>query len=211
MFTSDPDEAWKNFYLEYGPAMFAWQLLESELATLFAIVCKIQPAVAIQIFYSATSFNARTDIFSAALTASKADQTAIEFAHLLIKKSKQYSEFRNKFAHDQPLLYQHGLGPGLGANFEIILVHGKGQFQSDAVKKRYRDLATTVPQIKKAGAAFRDLANIIRDFWGDLTMQQPPSLDKLRARLLVLPTLRLPTAPIPPIARPKRPRSPSAG
>jgi hypothetical protein len=42
MSSSDPDEAWKLFYLEYGPAMFAWQLLESELATLFAIVWKIQ-------------------------------------------------------------------------------------------------------------------------------------------------------------------------
>jgi hypothetical protein len=84
----DPDEAWKDFYLEYGPAMFAWQLLESELATLFAIVCKIQPAMAIQIFYSATSFNARTDMFSAALGASKADDDAITFARALIKKIK---------------------------------------------------------------------------------------------------------------------------
>jgi hypothetical protein len=206
----DPDEAWKDFYLEYGPAMFAWQLLESELATLFAIVCKIQPAMAIQIFYSATSFNARTDMFSAALGASKADDDAITFARALIKKSKQYSEFRNKFAHDQPLLYQHGLA-GSGATFEILLIHGRGQFQTDAVKKRYRDNAVRVSQIKRAAKAFRDLSDLIRDFWGDLSLQRTPSLDKFRARLQALPNLQPPTAPAPPAAKPKRPHSPSQG
>jgi hypothetical protein len=205
MWSHDPDEAWRNFYLEYGPAMFEWQGIEMEMATLFAIVCEIQPAMAIQIFYSATSFNARTDMFSAALGASKADADAITFARSLIKQAKQYSEFRNKFAHDQPLLHQQ-YQP---AQFEILMVHGRGQFQSDAVKKRYRANAVTVPQIKKAARAFRDLAKIIRDFWGDLTMQQPPSLDKLRVRLQALPNLQAPTAPARPIAKLKPPPGPS--
>src|ERR1700675_4152885 len=92
---------------------------------------KIPPAMAIQIFYSARSFNGRIDIFDAALTASEASDEAKSFARALIKKAKKYSEYRNKFAHDQPLLHQYG-SP---AKFRVLMVDGKGQFQSDEVKK----------------------------------------------------------------------------
>jgi len=65
---SEIEQAWHSFYLEYGTAMVSWQMLESELATLFSKLTKIPPDMAVQIFYSATSFNGRTDIFTAALT-----------------------------------------------------------------------------------------------------------------------------------------------
>jgi hypothetical protein len=61
---AEVDKAWNSFYLEYGPAMLAWQLVESELATLFSKITKIPPDMAIQIFYSATSFNGRIAFFS---------------------------------------------------------------------------------------------------------------------------------------------------
>ena len=64
------------------------------------------------------------------------------------------------------------------------MVHGRGQFQSDEVKKRYTDAAITVAQIREAAGAFRELARLIRDFWAHLTMRSA-SLDKLRERLLV--------------------------
>jgi hypothetical protein len=170
---AEVDKAWNSFYLEYGPAMLAWQLVESELATLFSKITKIPPDMAIQIFYSANSFNGRIELFSASLTASKAPETAIAFAHSRIGKARSYSAYRNKFAHDQPLLHQPG------QQFEILMVHGRGQFQSDAVKKRYMDAASTVSEIKEAAGAFRDLADLTRDFWVQLPMR-PASLYKLR-------------------------------
>jgi hypothetical protein len=206
MSSSDPDEAWKVFYLEYGPAMFAWQLIEAELATLFSRLTKIPPDMAIQIFYSGTGFNARIDVFSASLTASKADEAIKTLAHGIIAKSKQYSAFRNKFAHDQPLLYQHGQP----AKFEIVMAHGKGQFQSDAVKKRYMDAAITVPEIKEAAAAFRDLATFIRDLWAQFPIRRT-SIDKLHARLQALPILPRPKAQPPKPAKRNRQRPPSRG
>jgi hypothetical protein len=170
---AEVDKAWNSFYLEYGPAMLALQLVESELATLFSKITKIPPDMAIQIFYSANSFNGRIELFSASLTASKAPETAIAFAHSRIGKARSYSAYRNKFAHDQPLLHQPG------QQFEILMVHGRGQFQSDAVKKRYMDAASTVSEIKEAAGAFRDLADLTRDFWVQLPMR-PASLYKLR-------------------------------
>jgi hypothetical protein len=48
MSSSDPDKAWNSFYLEYGAAMFAWQLIESELATLFSMLSRIPADMAKQ-------------------------------------------------------------------------------------------------------------------------------------------------------------------
>jgi hypothetical protein len=62
---SSIEQAWYRFYLEYGAAMYAWQEIESELATLFSLLSKIPPDMAIQIFYSARSFNGRIDTFKA--------------------------------------------------------------------------------------------------------------------------------------------------
>jgi hypothetical protein len=198
---SEIEQAWHSFYLEYGTAMVSWQMLESELATLFSKLTNIPPAMAIQIFYSATSFNGRIDIFSASLAASKAHEDAITFAQSIIGKARSYSAFRNKFAHDQPLLHQHGRP----AKFEIIMVHGRGQFQSDEVKKRYLDAAITVAQIREAADAFRDLSALIRDFWAQPATRNE-SLDALRARLEALPGLPRPKDQSPRPVKPKRQR-----
>jgi hypothetical protein len=206
MSSSDPDEAWSAFYLEYGPAMLAWQMVESELATLFSRITRIPPDMAIQIFYSATSFNGRIDIFSASLTASKAHEDTIAFAHSIIGRARSYSAFRNKFAHDQPLLAQRGRP----AEFEVLMVHGKAQFQSDDVKKRHIDGAITLEQIKETAAVFRNFSELIRDFW-TYPMTRPASLDRLRARLEALPTLPRPKDQSQKPAKPKRQRPPSRG
>ena len=187
MSSSDSDvlRAWTSFYREYGLAMVAWQSVESELATLFSILTKIPPAMAIQIFYSARSFNGRIDIFDAALTASEASDEAKSFTRALIKKAKKYSEYRNKFAHDQPLLHQYG-SP---AKFRVLMVDGKGQFQSDEVKKQYVEAAAKVSDITEAGDCFVKLAKLIREFWAQSRAARTASLDKLREQFLALPNL----------------------
>jgi hypothetical protein len=209
MSSSDPDEAWNAFYLEYGPAMLAWQLVERELATLFWRLTGIPADMAFQIFYSGTSFNGRIDIFSAALTTSKAHEGAIALAHSIIGKAKSYSAYRNKFAHDQPLLHQWDQP----AQFEIVMVHGKAQFQSDDVKQRHMDSAITVAQISDAAAAFRSFAKLIGDFWAHPMTRpaRPALLDKLRVRLEALPILPHPKGQSQQRAKPKRLRPPSRG
>jgi hypothetical protein len=197
-------KAWSRFYQEYGEAMLAWQLVESELATVFSMLTKIPPAMAIQIFYSARGFTGRIDIYKAGITACGAPAEIKSFARALIKKAKKYSEYRNKFAHDQPRLRQQGHP----AKFDILMVDGKGQFQSDEIKKQYLDEAVTVTEIIEAATCFRNLANLTRDFWAQLSTRSA-SLDILRARLLALPTLPPAKGLFPPSAKPKRQRTPS--
>ena len=184
MSESDVNRAWSDFYREYGEAMVAWQLVESELATVFSILTNIPPPMAIQIFYSARGFTGRVDIYKAGITAGNAPAETKSLARSLINKAKKYSEYRNKFAHDQPRLRQQGHP----ARFDILMVDGKGQFQSDELKQQYLDEAVTVAEITEAATCFRNLANLVRDFWADLTTRTA-SLDTLRDRLLALPTL----------------------
>ena len=164
--------------------MLAWQIIESELATLFSLLTKIRPEMAIRIFYAPRSFNGRADIFKSALVTCDVSGEIKAFARQLITKAKSYSDCRNVFAHDQPLLHQFGMP----AQFEIVLVDGKGQFQSPTEKERYMNVAITVSDIAEIAINFRHLGNLIRDFWSRLSMQNA-SLDTLRERLAALPNL----------------------
>jgi hypothetical protein len=206
---SDPDDAWRHFYQEYGEAMVAWQLLESELATLFAFLTKIPTAMAIQIFYASRSFQGRIDVYMGGVAAAAVPAEVKSFARALAKQAKKYAGYRNKFAHDQPLLRQRGM------NFDILMVDGKGQFQSDDVKKQYTDEGVPVSEITYAAACFRQLANLTREFWIQFKSQGPSLrpqtawLDILRERLAGLPTLPRKEALFPPSAVPKSPPAPS--
>jgi hypothetical protein len=198
---SEIDRAWTKFYVEYGNAMVAWQIVEKELATLFSLLTKIPPDMAIRIFYAPRSFNGRIDIFKSALVTCNVSRDVKSFTRQLITKAKHYSDCRNVFAHDQPLLHQFGMP----AEFQIVLVDGKGQFQSDEEKKRYIDMAITVPDIAEIAVNFRDLGKLIEDFWSQL-MTRTASLDKLRERLAALPNLPPSKDQSQPRAQPKRPR-----
>jgi hypothetical protein len=181
---SDVDRAWNTFYVEYGSAMLAWQIVESELATLFSFVTKIKPDMAVRIFYAPRSFNGRIDIFKSALVTCDVPDEIKKFTRQIIAKAKHYSDCRNAFAHDQPLLYQFGCP----AQFEILLVDGKGQFQSAEEKKRHLDIAIRTSDITEITVNFRHLGDLIRDFWTHMSIQNA-SLDKLRERLAGLPNL----------------------
>jgi hypothetical protein len=198
---SEVDRAWTKFYVEYGNAMLAWQVVERELAILFSRLTKIPPDMAIRIFYAPRSFNGRIDIFKSALVTCKVSGDIKSLARQLIAKAKHYSDCRNAFAHDQPLLFQQTAFPGEHAPAEIRLVDGKGQFQSDEEKKRYVDMAITVADITEIAVNFRHLGKLIGDFWS-----QSASLDKLRERLAALPSLPPLKDQSQPYAEPKRRR-----
>ena len=106
--------------------MLAWQLVESELATVFSMLTKIPPAMAIQIFYSARSFRGRIDIYKAGITVCPAPAEIKSIARGLIKKAGKYAEYRNKFAHDQPRLRQRGQPANLIFSWSMA----RGSFRS---------------------------------------------------------------------------------
>jgi hypothetical protein len=217
MSASNPESAWNDFYKEYGQAMLAWQILESEIATLFSFLTKIPPAMSTQIYYSSRSFQGRIDIFKGGLTAAQMPAEIKSFARAIINKARKYSEYRNKFAHDQPLLSQQGSPLQKSVTFDIVMVDGKGQFQSDEVKKQYMNEAVPVSEITHAAVCFRQLADLTRDFWAHYRSQSPYSrpqnawLGTLQERLLALPNLPRKAALFPPPAKPSTPPKASGG
>jgi hypothetical protein len=215
MSSSNLNEAWQRFYQEYGRAMVAWQVLESELSTLFSILTKIPPAMAVQLYYSSRSFQGRIDVLKGGLVAADATTDVKSLANIVIRKAKKYAEYRNKFAHDQPLQRQIGPSPdGSPAMFDIVLVDGKGQFQRDEVKRQYLDAGVEVDEVTDAAKCFSQLSEIVRDFWAHYRSQpqhQDAWLDTLRVRLDALPNLPRPKGQSQPSSKPKPPRPPSRG
>ena len=211
MSSSDPEEAWRRFYQEYGNAMVTWQILESEIATLFSYLTKIPLPMAVQIYYSARSFNGRLDVYKGGVAASGLNAEAKAAARKIARKAKDYAEYRNKFAHDLPLLRQ------TPPTFDILMVDGRGQFQSDEVRRQYISDGIAIDEITYAATCFRQLADLTRHFWvqhrGHGDAPHPPHswLETLRERLLALPNLPRKEALFPPSAAPKRPHSPSQG
>jgi hypothetical protein len=186
----DPDDAWRHFYQEYGQAMVAWQILESELATLFSFLTQIPPAMAVKIYYASRSFNGRMDVFKEGISAASASSETKSLARSIVKQAKKYAEYRNKFAHDQPLLRQQGMP----ATFDILMVDGKGQFQVDEVKKQYLDEGVPVSEITYAATCFRQLSNLVNLFWIQARSQgaatrQSAWLALLQEQFRALPTL----------------------
>jgi hypothetical protein len=197
------EEAWTKFYNEYGRAMVAWALIESELATLFSFLTRIPPNMAVKIFYAPRSFKGRTEVFKSAITVCDASDEVKIFTRSIIKKSDLYSDCRNKFAHDQPLLHQ----TSFPQRFEIVMVDAKGQFQNDKEKQNYIGKSVSTEGISEIATQFMNLALLIRDTWIEMTNSKLPSLDRLRERLDALPTLPRPKVqPQPPAKPPRRPR-----
>jgi hypothetical protein len=118
--------------------------------------------------------------------------------------AKKYAEYRNKFAHDQPLLRQQGLPP----RYDILMVDGKGQFQPDEVKQQYIGQGVPVDEITYAAGYFRELANLTRDFLAQVRSRSA-WLDILRERLRRLPNLPRKEGLFQPFGAPTPPPAPS--
>jgi len=99
----------------------------------------------------------------------------------------KYTGARNALAHDHPEIDGR---KGSKSERQVILVHGKGFFQSDKVKARYSQQALTMDAIQEITGNFRELSKIIFDLWGQLSVSDKPSLDKYRKRVSALPENR---------------------
>jgi len=200
---SDDKKVWHKFYLKYGKAMVAWSGVESELVTLFSLLTKIKWDMAVGIFYAPSGFKGRTAIFRAALKTCAINEPIRSLTDALLGKAEQYSDWRNKLAHDYPALH------GAAASKHIRLITGKGQFQSDATKKIHVEAGITTEEIEDIGVQFQSLQKIICDFWGSLTVDRIPSPHIFQQRLAELPKLPRPKAQTPPNVKPGRRRKPS--
>jgi hypothetical protein len=199
---SVPPEAMEEFHLKFGRAMGAWATVERELGTLFMMLTKIEPAMATQIYYSARSFTGRLDILKSSLAAAKVTDEAKNVTQKVITKSRQYCEFRNKIAHDLPVL---GPGHPPGSRAQMVIVDAKSQFQPPELKKHYLDRGVTIEDMAHIANCFDALAKIIWDLWSELATGRGPLHGKYLQRLVALPNLPPPKGQSPPSAMPEHP------
>jgi hypothetical protein len=176
---------WDRFYYLYGNAMVGWSGIEKELATLFVVISGIKPAQAMQIMFAVKSgFPARKDIFVAVLSVSDIDPGTKEIVGLVLDRVGKYTQARNALAHDHPEIDWR---KGSKSERQVILVHGRGFFQSDKVRAHYSQQALTMDEMQEITANFRELGKIIYDLWGQLAIGEKTSLDKYRERVSALP------------------------
>jgi hypothetical protein len=142
--------------------------------------------MAMQIFYSPHSFKGRTSLFRSSLEVCEATEDVKSLARAVIKKADQYSDCRNKFAHDLPVLNQPSQSP---EDWYVTIVDGKAQFQTDERKRRYRTQAISVSDIEQISVNFQILGKLIWNFWGAMVNKQTSTLEILRSQLVALPKL----------------------
>jgi hypothetical protein len=90
----------KEFFEAYGRAIAQWADFEYGLAHLFALVTDMHDRVAVRVFFSARTSQARLDMINGALPAQIANASTLHAIKALTKKAGQYNETRNRLAHE---------------------------------------------------------------------------------------------------------------
>jgi len=89
------------FNAAYGKALGAWATLEFMLQRLFTRMTGLSPEMSAALFCSARSFNGRADVIEAIIPLAEAPDHFKKLLSNLLKKIRQYSGTRNRFAHAQ--------------------------------------------------------------------------------------------------------------
>ena len=101
----DAGQAHAEFHHVYGCTMANWAAIERALYYWFACITQMDEGMAISVFYSARSFNARADMLLAAIrNAKRQTEVEIQFVKAALKKARSYSAFRNMITHGEPIL-----------------------------------------------------------------------------------------------------------
>jgi hypothetical protein len=90
-----------DFYRIYGDAMSIWSTIEYVLSFWFSYASGTTPAMADRIMSSAKSFNAKTGMLDAAFYGTHHNVDLTSFFRAAMKTTRNYSDFRNKLAHNQ--------------------------------------------------------------------------------------------------------------
>lgn len=99
----DEASARDSFHRAYGAAMEAWAQMEHALLAWFLSATGLSEPIGRAVFFSAKSFAGRRDMLDDVIPFSPFDEDVRAFLKAVLKKTKQYSEFRNKAVHGQPV------------------------------------------------------------------------------------------------------------
>jgi hypothetical protein len=165
-----PDDA---FYLQYGKALAEWANLELVLSYWFTHLSGMGTAMASAVFYSVNSFDAKNVMLLAALREAKRmrvpgvsqaffarrnrgeklakkplESQLAKFLTKAFSKAAQYSEARNKIAHQLSMTNQDTL--------EVQLVERGRWWERDGLK---------INHLHEIETNFKSLKTILRDVW----------------------------------------------
>lgn len=141
----------ENFILAYGEALLEWSYVENRMYRWFRHLAKLQDGMARAVFFSARSFQGRSDMLAAAIEQATfagprglIGRQAISEA---LDKAISYSKFRNALAHGMVISEYSEKGR------RELLVQGKHPVHMHSAT------GVTIDQLKIAGKNFAALAN----------------------------------------------------
>ena len=144
---ADHARALAEFRTTYGMLMEAWARVEAAVFYWFMLLTGIEERMARAIYYSARSFSARGSMVDATLPLSPIDPAKKEFVKAALKKAGQYSGFRNRATHGEPV-WNYRLS-------QYVLAEG------DWGEKGPADDAITIRQMQVACRNFSELRRLM--------------------------------------------------
>jgi hypothetical protein len=145
-----------EFYEAYGRALAEWARIEYVLALIFAELSKIDDQdTGVRIFYSVRTFKGRIDMLNAALSGSDEDEEMVACIKGAIKKSHEYSETRNRLAHDSAMFLRHEKLPG---GQHIVINPEK---LHDARSSEHIENALTISSLREIRSNFERLRGLL--------------------------------------------------
>jgi len=96
------------FHLKFGQLLAAWSHIESAFAEHFIRMLGADHSVARAIFFAPRSFLGRVDLIKAVLRSQRHRDELVLYLRAMIKKSRQYNEYRNRAVHGNIMFVNGG-------------------------------------------------------------------------------------------------------
>jgi hypothetical protein len=182
MFTTrDWSNAEKEFIDAFGRTLMQWGIIEQRLCFWFHRITGMNEKMARQVFYSVTSFSARSRVLRGVIQASDWHPYAKSFLETACSKAITYDSFRNQIVHRETKFD----GNSESKTFKrVILVEGKLASLNDPLDPE-ADLIT-VDELNIACDNFRELSRLIMD--GFQCPHEPASLQECHKLVHAMPT-----------------------
>ncbi len=151
-------KAEKEFTEAFGQSLIQWGVIEQRLCFWFQRLTGMNEKMARQIFYTVTSFNARSRMLRGALSVSEIPDYTAGFLDCAIKKAVSYDTFRNQVVHREALYDFRESSKTVG---RYILIEGKSALRFTAISDDDADVFTA-DDLLVARGNFRELARLSR-------------------------------------------------
>jgi hypothetical protein len=150
---SEEIAAREEFHGRLGAAMAEWARIEDALLYWFMVTANLEEPMARAVFFSARSFAGRKDMLQASIEPSAMEDDVRAFLRAGLKKAHQFSGFRNRTAHGQPMF---DIDTASKTYKQYFLAEGSNS-------QNIRQDAVTLSDLSAATCNFHELARLLYD------------------------------------------------